>query len=321
MDFESIVIHEIGHRLGYPHTSITAPWSGGAETFASSKPVMYPILNNGDQRELTRPDDNMAVLARSGVRWSSFDSGDSDIDVDSGPTFQTITVTAGPAVSGGLTVWQLFNGSWSQLSGQGAVRLSGNGGVVWIVQDDGDIYRWTGSWEKIPGCARDVGVGGDSSVWVIGCNAIGSNFGIFKFNGSSFDTDSAGGAAVTISVGPRSPGGANVPWVITSGGSVFRRSSGSVSSGSWSTLPGTQVLGSDIAVSASGYPWLIGTDTQPGGHSIYVWNEQSALAAGSPNPVALTQWRLTSGNAVRVSTDNEGFPYVIANDGSAWAGQ
>ena len=46
----------------------------------------------------------------------------------------------------------------------------------------------------MPGCGRDIGVGGDGTAWVIGC----SNDEIWRWNGSGWDKTS--GAATNISV-------------------------------------------------------------------------------------------------------------------------
>jgi hypothetical protein len=318
LDFQSVLVHEIGHRLGYGHSAAVSGQPG---------PVMYSAINPGLQRRNLTPDDNMSVLAHKGVRWTYFDYGDTDIDVDSGPTFQTITVLySGAPISGGYTVYQLYNGGWSVLGGQGAVRVGGNGGYVWIVQDDGDVFWWDGTWHQVPGaCAHDIAVGGDNSVWIVGCFAITGGYPVYKYDGSSFVQVSGNVGGVRIGVGFLTNVG-QVPWIVQESGAVRRRNSTSTSSGTWTALdnpityPEPNAGGSDIAVSANGFAWLVGNDVQAGGHSIYLWNEQAGGGTGSSATRTLAQWRKVYGNAVNVSTNNEGYPYVVNSDGNAWAG-
>ncbi len=324
-DFESVVVHELGHALGIEHTSITAPYVSGTETPATQKPIMVPSLSAGLQRRTARPDDIVSAIVRSQVRWTGYDFDPTtiDIDVDNGSNFYDIFELAGPPAPGGSTVWLLHNNDpWTTLPGQGAVRVSSNGGSPWIVQDDGDIFQWQGSWVQRPGCATDIGVGGDFSVWIIECGG----FPFKKWNGSAFVADSAGilGFGTTglrISVGPLYPAvnSPNVPWVVSAAGPIYRRTSNSTSTGSWALLPGGGA-GKDIAVSANGYTWLIGTDTRPGGHSIYAWVEQNPSGDGFPTPVDRHEWRYVGGEATNIATTNTGLPYVIDSNGTAYSG-
>jgi peptidoglycan hydrolase-like protein with peptidoglycan-binding domain len=306
-DLQSLVLHELGHSLGIHHSSVTS-FLGGPT------PVMYPSAPApGDQGRVLQPDDHVAAMAK-GLSWQSFDSTSYDIDVDDGPTWQAIFVTATPAIPGGYTVWQLQNGVWSTLGGQGAVRIGSNGGTPWMVQDDGDIYQWnwnTLAWSKRPGCAKDIAVGGDNSVWVIGCDQTYGGYRIHKWNGASFTADFNDVGGVRITVGPRAPGSQNHPWVVRSDGHVIRRNSGDVANGVWHFLPGPITLGTDIAASPAGNVWMIGKTPRSGGFPIYAWNEQSALAVGQPNPVTRARWVGVQGGAVNVSVDRTGYPYVV----------
>jgi len=44
---------------------------------------------------------------------------------------------------------------------------------------------WTHSigWEQLPGLARDIGIGANGSVWVIGTNAVMGGYGIYQWDG------------------------------------------------------------------------------------------------------------------------------------------
>ena len=85
------------------------------------------------------------------------------------------------------------------------------------------LLLWGGSalagWELLPGEARDIGVGADGSVWVIGDDEAKGGFGIYRWNGRAWERDS--GAAVAISVGPK-----GTPWVVNDRKQIFRRYTG-----------------------------------------------------------------------------------------------
>ncbi|WP_010097192.1 hypothetical protein [Burkholderia ubonensis] len=79
------------------------------------------------------------------------------------------------------------------------------------------IYRWNGSnWDSVDGGAVRIAVGFDGSVWVTGTNKVGGGFGIYRWNGTGWDNVSGG--AVNISVSPN-----GLPWVVNSEGAIYRR--------------------------------------------------------------------------------------------------
>jgi hypothetical protein len=127
-----------------------------------------------------------------------------------------------------------------------------NGGT--ITTFDSDFTRRCGLSDppntspRLPGLGKDIGVGADGSVWLIGTNPVGaaSDFGVYRWNGT--DWDGVDGGGVRIAVGPD-----GTPWMVNSVGEVFHRQGTS-----WGTpLPG---LGKDIGVGADGSVWLIGTN-------------------------------------------------------------
>jgi hypothetical protein len=73
------------------------------------------------------------------------------------------------------------------------------------------------SFQQLPGAAKDVAVGGDGSVWVIGTNPVGSagDFGIFRFNGTAFEPVDGGGVRIAVA-----PDG--LPFAVNSKGQIFR---------------------------------------------------------------------------------------------------
>jgi hypothetical protein len=154
-------------------------------------------------------------------------------------------------------------------------------------------------------------VGGDNSVWIIGCDVTLGGYRIYKWNGASFVADFNDVGGVRITVGPRGPDRENHPWVVRNDGHVIRRSSGDVATGAWHYLPGPITLGTDIGAGSAGNVWMIGKTVRAGGFPIYVWNEQNALAVGSPGPVKQASWIGVQGSAINVSVDRTGYPYVV----------
>ncbi len=79
----------------------------------------------------------------------------------------------------------------------------------------GSNHRDPGPWRKLPGRARDIGIGADGSVWAIGMDDRAGGHGIYRFNGS--DWDKVPGSGTQISVGPDGE-----PWVVNRSGDLYR---------------------------------------------------------------------------------------------------
>jgi hypothetical protein len=242
-----------------------------------------------------------------------------DMDVDTGPGFWTTYIAGHISGGGGYLIRSRTNGGgWVTLGGRHGIRVSSNAGSAgtWMIQDDGDIYRWNGSsWTLQPGCATDIAVGADNTVWTLGCSSVsGGNHKLNKWNGSAWVQDSSSGAyGVRLSVGRKrgstsTTTAPSVPWIVRADGSIFRRSANSTSSsGTWEQLPGAAT---DIAANAAGYPWAISNSPIPGGFRIMVFNEQDA-GPGGPAARQRNEWRTVPGGAVNIATSEDGDPLVI----------
>ena len=52
-------------------------------------------------------------------------------------------------------------------------------GSPWVVNSYGNIFRRANNtWQAMPGLAKDISVGNDGSVWVIGANPVAGGYGI-----------------------------------------------------------------------------------------------------------------------------------------------
>ena len=118
------------------------------------------------------------------------------------------------AAGGGIYRWNGFD--WERTSGS-AVRIDVDPyGTPWVIDHTDDIYELiAGRWIRRPGAARDIGIGADGSVWVIGTSSGSGGHDIFRWAGSRWIQ--VFGSARQISVDPEGN-----PWVLGSGGEIYR---------------------------------------------------------------------------------------------------
>ncbi|HKQ68556.1 MAG TPA: hypothetical protein VJT73_04420 [Polyangiaceae bacterium] len=161
----------------------------------------------------------------------------------------------------GRRVYRYSSGVWSEFD-VGASRIDVGPSGPWITNEAFQIKRWTGSsFEIIPGAARDVGIGANGDVWVIGTNAVGGGHSIHKFLGLTANPmwSTAPGGAEAIDVGPDGS-----PWVVNQVGYVYRWNGAFFEPKSGVAL--------DISVGADGNIWVVGTDPIPNGYGIFKWD-------------------------------------------------
>jgi hypothetical protein len=151
-------------------------------------------------------------------------------------------------------------------------------------------------WSQVNGAARDVGVGANGTVWVIGTNPVQGGYGIYRWTGSGW----AGipGGATRIAVDP-----SGNALVVNNSNNIFR-----YTGSGWTLLDGAAT---DIGVGADGSVWVIGTNQVPGGYGI--WRRTG------------NGWTAVPGGAVRITVDAAGKAWVVNNtnnifrfNGSGW---
>jgi hypothetical protein len=315
IDMPSVLVHELGHSIGLAHSGV-------------STSVMYPTFLVGQQakRNLTF-DDLQGALAKN-LEWTMFDDyGDTDIAFNAHPYGSSFWVLGGADLAGGKQVWE-YTGNWVAHS-EGALHISVNNNSSqnrpWIVRTDRTIgrFNWaTDGFDTIPGCGTDIGVGDDDSVWIVGCNYTGATGDqeVLKFNGdvacadaSACWTKATGSGGDRISVGPRVPGGPNVPWVVSNWGSIYRGWGPQPTDG-FEQLPGSA---SDIGA-GYGSAWSIGIQAVPGGWNIQVWNEQPGGPSDVKQPaIERRQWVTVPGGGTSIGMAN-GRPIVTNNAGQSF---
>ena len=206
--------------------------------------------------------------------------------------------------------WMEMPGSQQMASGQLTLRVESNNRIVmvrstphydastWYREGTRDSRNPRSSsnieselsdkpWEPLAGSGRDIGVGNDGRVWLIGWDKTPGGYSIFNRSGNQWNR--VEGGAVRIDVD-----GSGTPWIVNADGVIFRRERNQ-----WVRLPGAA---SDIGVGAKGDVWIIGTNPVPGGFSIYRWTGRD--------------WAPVDAGAVRIDVDGMGNPWIVNSEGA-----
>ena len=174
---------------------------------------------------------------------------------------------------------------WTKTGGS-AVSISVlSRNIPYVINKNDHIFKRNGgSWKRLPGKAKDIGVGPNGKAWIIGTNVQGGGFGIYRSKAGN-GWDKMPGSAVRIAVGPK-----GIAWVINKNNHIFR-----YNGKGWKRMPGAA---KDIGVGPNGKAWIIGTNVQGGGFGIY----RSKAGNG---------WDKMPGSAVRIAVGPKGIAWVI----------
>jgi len=117
--------------------------------------------------------------------------------------------------SGGGT-YRFDEGDWIGVRGSG-VRIDVDpNGIPWVIDHTNDIHQLiAGHWIQRNGEARDIGIGGDGSVWIVGTSDDDGEHSIYRWTGTAWNRVS--GSSRQISVGPD-----GYPWMANSEGDIYR---------------------------------------------------------------------------------------------------
>lgn len=142
-------------------------------------------------------------------------------------------------------------------------------------------------WRKLSGQAREISIGANNTLWVIGNIPRSNGYSIHKWNETNWEE--VDGSATNIAVDP-----AGNPWVINNLNQIWRREGSR-----WIQMPGAAT---DIAIGPNGAKWIIGTTNSIDGKTIHFWNGGN--------------WTTVPGGGVRISVGANGQPFVVTASGA-----
>ena len=89
--------------------------------------------------------------------------------------------------------------------------------IAFVLFLRGAGFAQTGqAWRQVPGSAKDIGVGADGSVWIIGTNPSGTkdNFGVHRWTGKDWFGVEGGGVQISVDK-------SGEPWMVNALGNIF----------------------------------------------------------------------------------------------------
>jgi len=178
-------------------------------------------------------------------------------------------------------------------SSRAAVMLPSVGPPTLLLDDKIAISAKYDTYGTLPGRARDIGANGTGHMWILGLTPIGNDFGIWKWNGTTWIADAEGaGTRITVDAMGR-------PWVVGSDGSIWRKlTTDPAAVGQWQRLPD---CATDIGAShgSSGAVWIV--DCRPANGDpgrVMKWDETT------------WQWQGGDQSAKRITVDSSGRPWI-----------
>ena len=120
-------------------------------------------------------------------------------------------------VAAGSGIFRWLGGQEWEPGGGSGVRIDVDPrGNPWVLGYTDDIYQLVDKrWLRRPGAARDIGIGADGSVWIIGTGSGAGGYDIFRWNGAGWNRVTGSGIEVSVDQ-------YGYPWVLASGGEIYR---------------------------------------------------------------------------------------------------
>ena len=228
------------------------------------------------------------------IVWNQLPGDMRDIGIG-GVDENAMWAVGGESVPGGFEISVWTGSSWDVVEESAAVAIDvGPTGYPWIVTRENRILEWTGAeFVERPGTARDIGIGADGSVWIIGTDPVPGGYSIHRWNETSWDDVPGGAVAIDVAAqGDLDEQRQAEPWMVNAEHQISRWDGSE-----WQRLPGEA---QDIGVGANGAVWIIGTAPTTGGYSVATWNGDG--------------WASAPGGGVRISVNTDGFPVLVTDD-------
>lgn len=143
----------------------------------------------------------------------------------------------------------------------------------------------------VAGSARDIGIGANGSVWVVGTNRVNaSGYEIYRWTGLGWQ--GMPGEASRIAVDP-----SGNAWIVNEAGDIWR-----FNGSGWQGMPGKA---RDIGIGANGAVWVVGTNrVNANGYEVFRWNGSN--------------WSVVPGQASRIAVDPSGNPWITNDSQGIW---
>jgi hypothetical protein len=134
-----------------------------------------------------------------------------------------------------------WNGQrWTPVDGYGVRVALEPDGDPWVVNSSNEIWRMVnGTFEKQPGEAKDIGVGGDGSAWIIG-----TDNSIYRWNRNDWQRVPGNGVAISVDQ-------LGAPWVVNAQNRIYH----------WVNNEFVMQNGEAKDIGAGNNVWIIGTDS------------------------------------------------------------
>ena len=201
-----------------------------------------------------------------------------------------------------IAYYNSASSNFTTISG-GAVAIAvDSNGLPWVYNSGGAVWRFTGTksagtWEQLPGCLKGIAIGGDDTVWGLGCALNSGGWQIFTYSINSNTWTNIPGGGMTIAVDPN-----GLAWVTHEDNTIWRYVS---SSAGWEQVAG---CATDIAIGSDGTVSIIGCSAGTQGDRVQVYNS------------ATSTWANTTRDAVEIAVSPTGYPWIINNSSSIFQG-
>ena len=136
-------------------------------------------------------------------------------------------------------------------------------------------------WRKLPGYARDISIGADGSVFIIGTDGR-----IYRWDGSNW-VNPVGSSGERIAVDPQGHW-----WIVNNLNQIWSESHGEM-----------RGLARDIGIGADGSVYIIGTNRADDGDVYQLYG---------------SNWTPIEGDGVSIAVDPNGKPWVVRKNGEIW---